>query len=553
MTKRLMSLLLSLMLVVSMTGITALAQDTCTCTLGEGVSGVTEHTPGCPLAAPNAPNTPPAAMAAGRATPVGSTFTAKIGLGSSQVDCTFKVLADNTVQVGNGNGAAVKHDTAGELTIPETVTNEGEEYTVTAVGNGAFWGCGSLTSIALPTGVKAIGQNAFLNCKALTNITIPNGVTTIGEGTFANCEALTSITLPAGVTAIGTSAFSGCGSLTTITLPDTVTTIKNSAFWGCGSLTSITLPDTVTTIGPNAFRDCTSLADITIPAGVTIIETYAFSGCKSLTDITIPAGVTAIGMNAFSGCKSLTDITIPDGVTTILDYAFSGCELITDITIPAGVTTIGNGIFKDCKSLTDITIPAGVATIGKYAFSGCKSLESLVFLGTTPPAIGEKVFDGIDTRLKVTVPKGTKKSYTTALKGINCYVVDGSESDDSDRGDPEGDFWAAAGRKVEAAAKGEVITVNASSNDNMPASIMRSIKGKGITLVIQWKGGKDIVLAYATCPTPEPNRISYTLADLALRHSGIAPAAETAMSNPETGGPQLTTTFRLPRVHTVIW
>lgn len=510
MTKRLMSLLLSLMLVVSMTGITALAQDTCTCNLGEGATGITEHAPGCPLVSPNAPTTQPttqpAAMAASRATASGETFKVKIGLGnSSLVDCTFKVLDGNTVQVDGGNGAAVDKNTTGELTIPPTVTNEGVEYTVTSIGERAFFSCASFTSITLPDSITNIGTDAFAYCFSLTSITLPTGVKAIGQNAFFNCIALTNITIPNGVTTIEARTFDGCNALTTITIPTGVTTIGDSAFSGCELLTAITIPDGVITIGDKTFNDC-----------------------KLLADINLPDTITAIGTSAFSGCGSLTTITLPDTVTTIENSAFWGCGSLTSITIPAGVTTIGNGTFK-----------------------GCKSLESLVFLGTTPPAIGEKVFDGIDTRLKVTVPMGTKKSYATALKGINCYIVDGSESDDSDRGDPEGDFWAAAGRKVEAAAKGEVITINAGSNDNMPASIMRSIKGKDITLVIQWKGGKDIVLAHTTCPTPEPNRISYTLADLALRHSGTAPAAETAMPNPETGGPQLTTTFRLPRVHTV--
>ena len=63
-----------------------------------------------------------------------------------------------------------------------------------------------------------------------TNYTIPNSVTTIGEGAFSGCESLTSINIPNRVTTIGNYAFCGCTSLTSINIPNSVTTIGNSAF-----------------------------------------------------------------------------------------------------------------------------------------------------------------------------------------------------------------------------------------------------------------------------------------------------------------------------------
>ena len=54
-------------------------------------------------------------------------------------------------------------------------------YTVTAIGEGAFVGCVSLTSITIPESVTAIGAGAFYYCWDLTSITIPDSVTAIGE------------------------------------------------------------------------------------------------------------------------------------------------------------------------------------------------------------------------------------------------------------------------------------------------------------------------------------------------------------------------------------
>ncbi|MDR0683809.1 MAG: leucine-rich repeat domain-containing protein, partial [Spirochaetaceae bacterium] len=43
--------------------------------------------------------------------------------------------------------------------------------------------------------------------------TIPSGVTGIGEGAFAGCESLSSVTIPDSVTGIGDGAFEGCSGL----------------------------------------------------------------------------------------------------------------------------------------------------------------------------------------------------------------------------------------------------------------------------------------------------------------------------------------------------
>ena len=75
----------------------------------------------------------------------------------------------------------------GNVVIPEKVTYENVEYSVTSIGESSFANCSGLTSITIPNSVTIIGESAFWYCSGLTSITIPNSVTSIGNNAFNNC------------------------------------------------------------------------------------------------------------------------------------------------------------------------------------------------------------------------------------------------------------------------------------------------------------------------------------------------------------------------------
>ena len=165
---------------------------------------------------------------------------------------------------------------SGIIVIPESITNEGKTYSVTKIGQKAFYSC-LITSVTIPNSVTNICENAFYNCRNLTTVTIPSSVTSIGEKAFQNCSSLTSIAIPSSVATIQTETFSGCFGLTTITIPNSVTSIEPGAFSNCYGLTSITIPEGVTKIFSHVFWGCINLETVYLPASITYIGSMAFS------------------------------------------------------------------------------------------------------------------------------------------------------------------------------------------------------------------------------------------------------------------------------------
>ncbi|OYP66741.1 hypothetical protein CIK95_01970 [Prevotella sp. P5-108] len=214
-----------------------------------------------------------------------------------------------------------KSTATGDIVIPEKITVDGVEYTVTRIDNQAFMDCKALASVTMPS-VTSIGAQAFMFCHALASVTMPL-VTSIGGQAFWSCSNLTSVTMPS-VTSINDFAFSSCSSLVSVSMP-LVTSIGGSAFGGCSNLASVTMP-LVTSIGGQAFNSCSSLTSVDMPL-VTSIDNQAFSGCSSLTSVTMPL-VTSIGNEAFQD-SPITHLSLPATLTSIGKDCFGQTREIT--------------------------------------------------------------------------------------------------------------------------------------------------------------------------------------------------------------------------------
>ncbi len=209
---------------------------------------------------------------------------------------------------------------------------------------------GSRTEVTIPSEldgkkVVSIGEAAFADNYKLKKVTLPAGVTAIGEGAFQNCLSLTEATIGQGGAPAGRSA-AAC-------------TVGAEAFQNCIRLARVTLPDGVVCIGRQAFQGCVALTGIALPQSLASLEAEAFSGCERLSQVAIPQGVTRIEDQVFQGCKELTSVALPESLTTIGKYAFVDCTNLAAVSVPEKVSSIGYGAFGGCSRNLDLGVVPG--------------------------------------------------------------------------------------------------------------------------------------------------------------------------------------------------
>ncbi|MBQ9679130.1 MAG: leucine-rich repeat protein [Ruminococcus sp.] len=346
-------------------------------------------------------------------------------------DYTYELRGDGTAEIKKYNGT----DT--QIIVP----TELGDTAVSSIGAYVYENNKTIESVTIPDGIKSISDRAFKNCSALSGCEIGADVSYIGPNAFENCTALTSVDIPSNVKIIDQYAFVGCTALTEITLhegleslgydflygtavssvyiPSTLTS-ANTAFYGAAALEDVTFGEGFSSILYGMFK-ASSLKTLTIPDSVTKIDRAAFADMPELESLVIPDSVTEIALDLASNCPKLTSFSFGTGVNYVPACAFSRCTGLKEINIPANITEIRYDAFAYCTGLTEVEIPSNVKKLESFAFGGCTNLSG-VTLNEGLTEIGEGAFESTAIT-EVTIPSTITNGRSPFLRCSNLKTI----------------------------------------------------------------------------------------------------------------------------------
>lgn len=251
-----------------------------------------------------------------------------------------------------------------------------------SIGERAFMGCTQLGgSITIPGSCKTVEMEAFRET-SIAELNLSEGVKTIGNYAFQGCGSLTSVTFPSSIESVGEKAFANCGSVQTVQINSIKgATFGNRVFESCENLTTLTIaPNSITDIPNYMFYNCTALKNVSLPEGIKSIGVSSFSECGALTEIELPNSLLTLGEYAFSRCYSLQSITIPNKVRNVQTGTFQYCSALETVVLGEQVLSIARGAFSNA-SPTNITIYYNLGSVDEYNFQN-GSIMNVTFYGT---------------------------------------------------------------------------------------------------------------------------------------------------------------------------
>lgn len=188
------------------------------------------------------------------------------------------------------------------LIIPEEISYEGLQYTVTKIKRFAFGMLDSYRYVKLPKTIISMENCAFA-CNSDGEDNMPLSTVDLSE-----CTQLCSIPDSCFINLSFWGSYDTRRHLENIYLPNSITRIGNRAFYHCSKIKNITLPSQLVEIGAEAFA-YTNLKNVLIPKDVANIDKSAFTGCDLLrTIIYLP-------INSPNNWIATTDTYVPDIVS----------------------------------------------------------------------------------------------------------------------------------------------------------------------------------------------------------------------------------------------
>ena len=275
------------------------------------------------------------------------------------------------------------------LTIPATVENAGETYTVTGITNYAFWSLGKLKTVTLPATIKECGTSAF-RLSGITKVDIadvakwceisfasaganPLYQLSLNRGTlYVNGVDVTEELVISGVTTIPDLTFKYV-PVKKVVLAEGVRVLGSQVFYGSTTLEQVTFPSTITEIGSAAFGNCTAMKAVNLESAGGVA---AWCGLNFASGSANPLQ----GADLYLQGVLAENLVIPSSVTKVNPYVFTRAK-IKSVTFEDGVQEIGEQAFYQCPDLERVTFPASLKKIGSAAFGACSSMDEVNLLG----------------------------------------------------------------------------------------------------------------------------------------------------------------------------
>ena len=317
-------------------------------------------------------------------------------------DMQVELYGTSKVQKVNGEWTtvtvpAIDTETTGTLTVPSSVTYDGQSYWVTTLGTGSL--------------VK----------NKVEELILPEGLTTVragaANGGYVGYDGyLKSVTLPSTIKYIGTNAFSSQSVLkdvyvNTPTAPMGIDEMLNEMSSPSEGFAAIN-PEAVLHIPYDCleaynqmpwsdwFKSIDDGSYLTQDTEENVTMGFHISSEANLTAEVKGKPGSDPGMNVTAIDASATEVTIPSQVG---NYT---------------VTSISERAFAELKNLETVNIPESIERIEASAFQECEKLDSVTIYRATPPTAAGGAFDVMDpmfiAQRKLYVPYGCKEAYDVA-------------------------------------------------------------------------------------------------------------------------------------------
>jgi len=311
------------------------------------------------------------------------------------------------------------------VTIPETVTIEGNTYTVTSISNNSFADLNNVKSINLPKTLTKLPSSGGI-CDN-NDLTITINSTTPPTGSPSSLEGYEKEVVEE------TNRY-GTYEVTYLATSNTIVFVPTEALdaykkWGEDEQNIRIFPignlaHFVTVNGNKYLIDPESESTVLIRAykegNYLIPENIEVEGKKYT--------VNTIG--SYSIEKFCNKITLPNSITNIENYACWDNSGVTILTIPEGITSIGQSAFT-FNNLEELTLPSTLKTVG-YKFLSSSKIKTVTCKATTPPTFVVPEYFSEDDYLEqyklknatLYVPEGTEEAYKVAKGWKLFYTVE---------------------------------------------------------------------------------------------------------------------------------